>query len=348
MATTSVRLTELSPGAGCACKLPASELGRILSPLAGSSHSDLLVGADTADDAAVWRLSADRAAVLTADFLTPVVDDARTWGRVAAVNAVSDVYAMGGTPRMALNLVSWNVEDLGLELLGEVVDGAAQVAAELGFLIVGGHSIQDPHPTFGLAVFGEAHPDRLLTNARLQPGDHLVLTKALGVGVITTGVKTGRSEPGWVDSAVASMCRPNRDAAEVALELGCRAATDVTGFGFLGHLRRMLDASGVGAEIDVDAVPLLPGAAVLAEEGVVPGGTRRNLEWVGPLIDPDSRSRTGEVTVTLLADAQTSGGLLLGLPENRALEAVHRLSTSGHPAAVVGRATAGAGIRLLT
>ena len=347
MTDTSVRLTELSPGAGCACKLPAAELGRIMSPLAGTSHPDLLVGAGTADDAAVFRLGPDRAAVLTADFLTPVVDDARTWGRVAAVNAVSDVYAMGGTPLLALNLVSWNAEELGLSMLGEVVAGAAEVAAELGFLIVGGHSIQDPHPTFGLAVFGDAHPDRLLTNDRLRPGDHLVLTKALGVGVITTGVKSGRSEPAWVDAAVASMSRPNRDAAAVALDLGCRAATDVTGFGFLGHLRRMLDASGVGAEIDVGSVPLLPGARELAEEGVVPGGTRRNLEWVGPLIDPDTRQSSGEVAVTLLADAQTSGGLLLGLPPDRAADAVERLSAGGHPAAVVGRATSQGGVRLL-
>jgi len=347
MTSTSLRLTELSPGAGCACKLPAADLGRIMAPVTGTSHPDLLVGAGTADDAAVWRLGPDRAVVLTADFLTPVVDDARTWGRVAAVNAVSDVYAMGGRPILALNLVSWNVEDLGLALLGEVVAGAAEVASDLGFLVVGGHTIQDPHPTFGLAVFGEAHPDRLLTNDRLRPGDHLVLTKALGVGVVTTGVKTGRSEPAWVDAAVASMCRPNREASAVALELGCRAATDVTGFGFFGHLRRMLDASGVGAEIDVGAVPLLPGARELAGQGVIPGGTRHNLEWVRPLIDAASLETVDEIDVVLLADAQTSGGLILALPAAGAREAVDRLRTSGHPAAVVGRATTERGIRLV-
>ncbi|HEV2369443.1 MAG TPA: selenide, water dikinase SelD [Acidimicrobiales bacterium] len=346
MTTTSVRLTQLSPGAGCACKLPAAELARIMGPLTATAHPDLLVGAGTSDDAAVWRHSADRATVLTADFLTPVVDDARTWGRVAAVNAVSDVYAMGGRPLIALNLVAWNVEELGLALLGQVLEGAAEVAAELGFLIVGGHSIQDPHPTFGLAVVGEAHPDRLLTNDRLVPGDHLVLTKAIGVGVITTGVKTGASDPAWVDAAVSSMTRPNREAAEVALDLGCRAATDVTGFGLLGHVRRMLDASGVGVDIDVPSVPLLPGARELAAAGTVPGGTRHNLEWVGPMIDPASRSRVPEVDVTLLADAQTSGGLVMALPERAAEDAVGRLRASGHPAAVFGRVRPGSGITL--
>ena len=347
--TTGPRLTEFSPGAGCACKLPAAELAKLMAPMAGAGHPDLLVGSDTADDAAVWRLAPDRALVLTADFLTPVVDDARAWGRVAAVNAASDVYAMGGRPLAALNLVSWNVDDLGFPLLDEVLAGAADAARECGFLIVGGHSIQDPHPTFGLAVVGEAHPDRLLTNDRLQPGDLLVLTKALGVGVVTTGVKTGASEPAWVDAAVASMGRPNRDASEVALELGARCATDVTGFGFLGHLRRLLDASRLGAEVHVGAFPLLPGARQLAEAGVVPGGTRRNLEWVGPLVrrETSGTAAVGEVDITLLADAQTSGGLIVALPPGPAREAVDRLRDLGHPAAVVGRAVEAPGISVL-
>ena len=338
--TTSPRLTQFSAGAGCACKLPAADLAGLLAPLAGATHPDLLVGADTADDAAVWRVGPERAVVLTADFLTPVVDDARAWGRVAAVNAVSDVYAMGGRP------LAGNVEDLGLPLLEQVLAGAADAARDCGFLLVGGHSIQDPHPTFGLAVIGEAHPDRLLTNDRLRPGDDLVLTKALGVGVITTAVKTGAAEPAWIDAAVDSMVRPNRDASEVALALGCVCATDVTGFGFLGHLRRLLDASGAGAEIDVAAVPLLPGARTLASAGVVPGGTRRNLEWVEPLLRVASEG-VEEVDVTLLADAQTSGGLILALPPARAAEAVARLGELGHPAAVVGRVTGGRGVRIL-
>ena len=349
MATGALRLTEFSPGAGCACKLPAGDLARLMAPMAGLEHPDLLVGSDTSDDAAVWLMAPDRAVVLTADFLTPVVDDARTWGKVAAVNAVSDVYAMGGRPLAALNLVSWNVEDLGLPLLGEVLAGAAEAGRDCGFLIVGGHSIQDPHPTFGMAVIGEADPGHLLTNDRLRPGDDLVLTKAVGVGVITTGIKSGASEPVWVEAAVASMTRPNRDASEVALALGGRCATDVTGFGFLGHLRRLLDASGLGAEVRAGAVPLLPGARDLAAAGVVPGGTRRNLEWVGPLlrVDDSGPDAPDPVDVTLLADAQTSGGLILALPPDAAAEAVDRLRALGHPAAVVGRAVEGNGITIL-
>ena len=349
MATRALRLTEFSPGAGCACKLPAGDLARLMAPMLGAGHPDLLVGADTSDDAAVWRIGPDRAVVLTADFLTPVVDDARTWGKVAAVNAVSDVYAMGGRPLAGLNLVAWNVDDLGFPLLEEVLAGAAEAALECGFLVVGGHSIQDPHPTFGMAVIGEARPDRLLTNDRLRPGDDLVLTKALGVGVVTTGIKSGASEPAWVDAAVASMTTPNRDASEVALDLGGRCATDVTGFGFLGHLRRLVDASGLGAEVRAGTVPLLPGARDLAAAGVVPGGTRRNLEWVAPLLRVDESGPTAPdpVDVTLLGDAQTSGGLILALPPNAAGEAVERLRARGHPAAVVGRAVEDGGIRIL-
>ena len=349
MATRAPRLTEFSAGAGCACKLPAGDLARLMAPMAGLGHPDLIVGSDTSDDAAVWRVAPDRAVVLTADFLTPVVDDARTWGKVAAVNAVSDVYAMGGRPLAALNLVAWNVDDLGFPPLEDVLAGAAEAARECGFLVVGGHSIQDPHPTFGMAVIGEADPDRLLTNDRLRPGDELVLTKALGVGVITTGIKSGASEEEWVETAVASMTRPNRDASEVALALGGCCATDVTGFGFLGHLRRLLDASGLGAEVRAGAVPLLPGARALAAAGVVPGGTRRNLEWVGPLLNVEETGPDAPdpVDVTLLADAQTSGGLILALPPDAAGEAVDRLHRLGHPAAVVGRAVEGNGIRIL-
>lgn len=335
-----VRLTQFSPGAGCACKLPAADLARVMAPVVAADHPDLLVGALTADDAAVWRQAPDRALVFTADFLTPVVDDARTWGRVAAVNAASDVYAMGGRPLLALNLVSWNAEELGFGLLEDVLAGASEAAAAGGWLTVGGHSIQDPHPTFGLAVVGEVHPERIMSNAALRPGDRLVLTKAVGIGVITTGIKAGRTEPEWEAAAVASMTTLNRDAAEVALGLGAVCATDVTGFGLLGHLRRLVEASGVDASVRASAVPLLPGARELVAEGVVPGGTRRNLEWVGPLLD--DRGADPDLAV-LLADAQTSGGLLVALPPDRADEAVERLRSAGHPAAVIGEATGASG-----
>ncbi len=304
------------------------------------THPDLLVGSATGDDAAVWRLDADRALVATADFITPVVDDARTWGRIAATNAVSDVYAMGGRPLFALNLVGWNVDELSTETLGEVLAGAAEVAADCGFATVGGHTVDDPEPKFGLAVVGEVHPERLLTNAGLRPGDALVLTKALGVGVVATAVKRDLASEEVTAEAVASMTRSNADAAAAALAAGARGATDVTGFGLLGHLARMAEESGVDVTIDVAAVPVLPGARALAEAGCVPGGSRRNLDWVGPRLDT---GEADEVDVLLLADAQTSGGLLFGAEPPGAAAAVERLAASGHRAAVVGEASTGTG-----
>jgi selenide,water dikinase len=338
MASAAVRLTQLSPGAGCACKLPPAELARLTAPLAGLGHPNLLVGPDASDDAAVWIQQPDRALVLTADFLTPVVDEARTWGRIAAVNAASDVYAMGGRPLLALNLVAWNAEELGFPLLAEVMAGASEAAAEGGWVVAGGHSISDPHPTFGQAVVGEVHPDRVLTNRGLRSGDVLVLSKALGVGVITTAIKADLASAEVVEGAVASMLRLNREASEVALDLGASAATDVTGFGLLGHLRRLVEGSGVGAVIEADRVPLLPGALALAEDGIFPGGSRRNLEWVEALTDVEE---VAEPMVALLSDAQTSGGLLMALPAGTAGAAVDRLCASGHAAAVVGRAVPG-------
>ena len=303
-------------------------------------HPDLIVGTATGDDAAVWRLDEDRALVVTVDFITPLVDDARTWGRIAAVNAASDVYAMGGRPLFALNLVAWNAQELSTDLLGEVLAGAADAAAEGGWVTAGGHSVDDPEPKFGLAVVGEVHPERVLTNAGLRDGDSLVLTKALGTGVITTALKLGRAPVEAVDAAVASMSRLNSEAARVALAAGATGATDVTGFGLLGHLVRAAGVSEVDADIDVAAVPLLSRARSLAREGLVPGGTGRNLEWVRDRVDMESVST---VTITLLADAQTSGGLLFGAEPDRALAAVDELRATGHDAAVIGRLGAGSG-----
>ncbi len=316
---------------------------RHLTPI---THPDLLVGTTTGDDAAVWRLDDGRALVVTADFITPVVDDARTWGRIAATNAVSDVYAMGGQPLLALNLVGWNVDELSTELLSEVLAGAADVGADCGFVTVGGHTVDDPEPKFGLAVVGEVHPDRILTNAGLRPGDALVLTKALGVGIIATAVKRDLAEPEVTAAAVASMTRSNAAACAAALGAGATGATDVTGFGLLGHLARMAEESGVDVVLHADAVPVLPGARALAEGGCVPGGSTRNLDWVGERLD------TGDadpVTVVVLADAQTSGGLLFGAEPEAAAAAAEQLRASGHDAAVVGRVEAGSGrITLVT
>lgn len=307
-------------------------------------HPRLLVGPDTGDDAAVWRLDDQRALVVTADFITPVVDDARAWGRVAAANSVSDVYAMGGRPILALNLVAWNSEALPTSLLDEVLAGAAEVALEAGFVVGGGHSVDDPEPKFGLAVVGEAHPDRLLTNAGLRPGDALVLSKPLGVGIATTAIKRGEAPDQLIEAAVRSMSRLNDEASRVALELGATGATDVTGFGLLGHLGRMATESGVDVVVRAGDVPVLEGAAELAAAGIVPGGSRRNLDWVSPRLD---REGVDDLTVLVLADAQTSGGLVFGVDPGRAAEAVDRLARTGHTAAVIGSADEGSGrIRL--
>jgi selenide, water dikinase len=313
--------------------------------MAPSDHPDLVVGAATGDDAAVWRLAPERALVVTTDFITPVVDDARTWGRIAATNAVSDVYAMGGRPLLALNLVAWNAAELSNELLGEVLAGGADVAADAGFVIAGGHTVDDPAPKYGLAVVGEAHPDHLLTNAGLRPGDALVLTKALGTGVVATAIKRGLASEEVAGAAVASMLRPNALASRLSVEAGATGATDVTGFGLLGHLRRMAEESAVDVAVDVAAVPVLPGARALAEAGAVPGGTTRNLAWAEERLD---RGAADDVAVTLLADAQTSGGLLVGLEPAAAAGLVDRLRREGHDAAVVGSVRAGAGRMVLT
>jgi len=310
----------------------------------GGEHPDLLVGIETGDDAAVWKIGPGRALVSTVDFITPIVDDARTWGRVAAANSVSDVYAIGGRPLFALNIVCWNVAELPLSVLSEVLQGAAEVAAECGYVTVGGHTVDDPEPKFGLAVTGEAEPTRLLRNSGLRPGDELVLTKALGTGVISTAAKAGAAPDSAVEAMVASMSRVNAEAAAAALEAGATGATDVTGFGLLGHLAQMAEASGVDVDLDVASVPLIDGAANLARAGHVPAGSRRNLDWVRERLDPGDAD---ELTQVLLADAQTSGGLIFGAEPARARAAAARLATSGHQCVRVGRAAAGKGrIRL--
>ena len=298
------------------------------------------MGTATSDDAAVWRLDAERALVVTADFITPIHDDPRVWGRIAAANSVSDVYAMGGRPLLGLNLVGWNTEELSTEILLEVLQGAGEAAAEGGWVTVGGHTVDDPEPKFGLAMVGEVHPDRILTNAGLRPGDSLVLTKALGAGIVATAMKAGQAPDEVVDAAVASMTRLNRDAAACAIDAGSTGATDVTGFGLLGHLRSMAAGSQVDVDLVAADVPVFPGVAELVEAGFMPGGTRRNLAWVGERLDA---AGVEESTLLVLADAQTSGGLLFGAEPAAADAAVAALVASGHAAAVVGTCRAGAG-----
>ena len=337
-APAAKRLTEFSHGAGCGCKLAPGALAGVLAQVSQGTHPDLLLG--TGDDAAVWRMTNDRALVATIDVITPIVDDARTWGRIAATNAVSDVYAMGARPLFGLNFVGWNNAALGEELLVEVLQGAAQVASEGGWMIVGGHSVDDPEPKFGVAVIGEAHPDAILAKGRVRPGDVLLLSKPLGVGLAVTALKAGAVGRDAIDAAVASMLRTNAAAAEVAIAAGATAATDVTGFGLLGHLRSLIESSDVDVEVDVAAVPLLPGAKDLVGAGQVPGGTRRNLAWIAERLDAGSY---GDDVLQLLADPQTSGGLLFAVDSGAAGDAVARLRDSGHDAAVVASAFTGSG-----
>lgn len=339
------RLTEYSHGAGCACKLAPGELTKVIERLAPDPHPELLVGAITGDDAAVWRLDDTRAIVFTADFITPVVDDAHDWGRVAATNAVSDVYAMGGRPLLAINLVAWNTAELSNDLLGDVLAGGAEVARANGFAVAGGHTVDDPEPKYGMAVVGEVHPGRILANTGLRDGDVLVLTKPLGVGIITTAIKRGECPDASRVAAVDSMTRSNALAARAALDAGATGATDVTGFGLLGHLGRMALESAIDVEIDTNKVPVLEGARELAEAGVIPGGSQRNLAHVLPRLSNDG---VDDVTTALMADAQTSGGLVFGARADAASDAVRALVESGHRAAIVGRATTGTGLlRLL-
>jgi selenide, water dikinase len=305
------------------------------------SDPAVLVDAGGRDDAAVVRLDAERALVLTTDFFTPIVDDPYTFGQIAAANALSDVYAMGGRPRWCLNLVGWPRDRLPLDVLGEVLRGGAEMVQRAGALVLGGHSIDDPEPKFGLMVVGEVHPDRMTTNAAARAGDRLVLTKPIGTGVISTAIKKAAAPDDAVRAAVAAMSALNDGAAAAAADAGVRAATDVSGFGLLGHLGSMLAASGVAAEIEAGAVPRLPGVRRLAEAGHVPGGTRRNFAAADAVTSWDPA--LDEVERLLLCDAQTSGGLLLAArPESvpqllRALGARHTLA-----AADIGVVTAGA------
>lgn len=331
------RLTSFSHGAGCGCKLGPDQLRGVLAgldlPVPGG---DVLVGADTGDDAAVVRLADGTAIIATLDYFTPIVDDPFDWGRIAATNALSDVYAMGGTPLLALNVVNWPVDDLPLEMLGRVLAGGAAVAADAGIPVLGGHSITDPEPKYGMVAIGLVDPERLLRNSTARPGLTLVLTKPLGLGIISTAIKRGVASPDLIGRAVEVMTRLNAGAAAAARDSGAAAATDVTGFGLLGHLHRMLASSGCAATIEAASVPFIDGVAELARGGVVPGGTMRNLTHVEPHVDLggcDGAERA------MLADAQTSGGLLVAVEDADAMLAA--ASVHGIDAWVVGRTHVG-------
>jgi selenide,water dikinase len=304
-----MRLTGYAHGGGCACKIPPGELEEMVAGLMGIPNETLIVGLDHGDDAAAVRLGADGTVVLsTVDFFTPVVDDAFDWGRIAAANAFSDIYAMGGRPILAVNLVCWPRDVLPMSLAAEVLRGGLAVATEAGCPVAGGHSVDDPEPKYGMAVTGVAASDRLLRTDAGVAGDPLSLSKPLGIGVLNSRHKqTGEVFP----QAIATMVELNRAAAEAATAAGARCATDVTGFGLLGHLYKLARASNLTAVIDADAVPYLDGARDSLDAGYVSGGTRRNLEWVQPHVRWGGRTANDEAERLLLADAQTSGGLLV-------------------------------------
>ena len=321
-------LTSLSHGAGCGCKLSAADLRPIVASLPRPDDPRVLVAADTADDAGVVQVSDDLAIVQTADFFTPIVDDPYAFGRIAATNALSDVYAMGGRPVSALNLVAFPLETLGPDILREILRGGADAAAAAGAAVVGGHSIDDPEPKYGMAVTGVVAPDEVLTNAGGQVGDALVLTKPLGAGVVATAIKRGLATPELVERAIAVMTTLNDRAAAQARAAGAHALTDVSGFGLLGHVHELAAASGVAVEIDAAAVPAIDGVLELLEtDAAVAGGSRRNRA------DAETFTRWGdvpEVRRRLLTDAMTSGGLLAAVPRPDEIEG-----------ALVGRLVAG-------
>jgi len=343
-----IELTRFTHGMGCACKLRPQELERVLRSLPPVVDPAVIVGTATADDAAVYRLSDDLAVVQTVDFFTPIADDPYEFGAISAANSLSDIYAMGARPIFALSVVGFPSKRLPLEVLERILKGAAEKAREAGIDIIGGHSVEDTEPKFGLAVTGTAHPDRILTNAGAKAGDAIVLTKPIGTGIVATAVKRRVAEPETAAAALAVMRELNRSGAEAMLDVGVHACTDVTGFGLLGHLREMAAASRLDVELDAGAVPVLAGVRELAAADVVPGGTLDNLAHVSEHVDwPEGFSK---VTKIVLADAQTSGGLLISVPADRAERLVDELRRRDLSSArAVGRFTgAGSGrIRVL-
>ncbi len=330
-----VRLTQLAKRAGCAAKQPPGYLLPLLQSLPAITDPRVLVGSATADDAAVYKLSDELALVLTTDFFTPIVDGPYDFGAVAATNALSDVYAMGGTPLTALSIVGFPDAALPPEVLVEILRGATDKAAEAGIAIVGGHTIKSEEPIFGLAVVGTVHPDRVLANDRAQPGDLLILTKPLGLGIITTAAKNGEDHLGAIGEAVRIMTTLNRDAARVLAGAGARALTDITGFGLLGHLRNMVAASRVHARIGLEQVPVLPAARQYVAGGGAPGGTYANHRFLADWVEYSPDLNQDEQL--LLCDAQTSGGLLAALPAGQVDDALAGLHAAGLAwAAVVG------------
>ncbi len=316
--TTSVKLTSLTSKGGCGCKISPDALSSVLKSLPQAQTRDprLLVGLETSDDAGVYQLTDDIALVQTLDFFTPIVDDPYMFGQIAAANALSDVFAMGGRPLTALNIVGFPITKLDPAILTDILRGAADKVAEAGAILVGGHSIDDPEPKFGLSVTGTVHPQRVLTNSGAKPGDALILTKPIGIGIQTTGIKRDALSPEETETVMGIMATLNKRAAECMADFPVHACTDVTGFGLLGHALEMAEGSRVGIRIRSNAVPVLPGTRKLAEQGIIPGGSKSNARWVGDRASfPEGMD---EIDRLILCDAVTSGGLLISLPAEQA------------------------------
>ncbi|MCP4327283.1 MAG: selenide, water dikinase SelD [Alphaproteobacteria bacterium] len=339
MAPDELPLTQLARAAGCAAKIGQADLKAALSRLPVANDPQILVSHITSDDAAVVRLGDEIALVETVDVFPPIVDDPYDYGRIAATNALSDIYAMGAAPLNALSFVAWPVDRLGLAPLARVFEGAAAVCAKAGITISGGHSIVDEEPKFGLFVTGTVRPDALVTNAGARPGDILVLTKKIGTGILTTAAKRGRLSRDGLAEAVESMATLNRAAAEAMSAADVRAATDITGFGLLGHLGNLLRASSaamgqmLGARIGYSCIPLFDGVEALLEDGLCPGGTRRNLDHAAP--NTHFADGLDEPQQLLLADAQTSGGLLMAVTEATLDALLNDLGERGVPVSAV-------------
>ena len=338
---TPVELTSLARSGGCAAKYSAARLEELVGGLVTADAADLLVGLDPADDAAVYRLDDDTALVFTVDFFPPVVDDPRTFGRIAAANALNDVFAMGGKPLLALSVTAFP-EELPTETLGEVLAGAAETTRSAGAILAGGHTIRDDEPKYGLAVVGTVHPDGVWRKSEARAGDVVCLTKPLGTGLVLQAVRDGAAPAGALEAATEAMVALNRDAADSLRPFEPHAVTDVTGFGLLGHAHEVASRSGVRIEFDAAALPALPGALELAEAGIHTGGDRRNREFAGPHV----ASTTSSAREALAYDPQTAGGLLFTLPAERRAVLEAAFAAAGLDVWTVGRVKTGSGVAL--
>ncbi|MFD1037369.1 selenide, water dikinase SelD [Virgibacillus byunsanensis] len=334
----NIKLTSLSSKGGCGCKIGPADLAEVLRDLpAATPNSNLLVGLDTSDDAGVYRLNDNMALVQSVDFFTPIVDDPYSFGQVAAANAISDIYAMGGKPLTALNIVAFPISTLDKQILTDILRGAGDKLSEAGVTLIGGHSIDDNEPKFGLSVTGMVHPDKVRTNAGAKPGDKIILTKPIGVGISTTSIKRDLLTEEEITRVTNVMSTLNKTTAEVMENYHVHACTDVTGFGLLGHAFEMAKGSNVGLHIYKEKVPVLPRVRELAEAGAIPGGTKNNFAHLQG--DVTFHNAIDQIDQYILCDAVTSGGLLISIADDEAEDLLSNLQKAGVEAAVIGEVT---------